>query len=154
MLERIFLDFYCSIERNISTCAPFFHTRWRRPLKFSAVVCRSVLRLTGRDITYDVEEFKVQDATSIAPVLQRLVFLGKQLEDQRTFANYDIQKDDTLHLSGGRWVARGASVSLPRQRRGPCRSLRNWVSPKGLRPSGGCDLAVAYIQIGVLGGTA
>lgn len=76
----------------------------------------------GKSITLDVHgtdvisivKFKIQDKENIPVEQQRIIFNGKQLEDDRTLSYYKVQAENTIHvllrLLGGGMGARSVEI--------------------------------------------
>merc|ERR1712000_407068 len=65
-----------------------------------------VRTLTGKEIELDIEadykvsriKERVEEKEGIPPVQQRLIYGGKQMADEKTAADYQLEGGNTLHL--------------------------------------------------------
>uniref|UniRef100_A0A8C5NBH2 Ubiquitin-like protein NEDD8 n=1 Tax=Gouania willdenowi TaxID=441366 RepID=A0A8C5NBH2_GOUWI len=81
--------------------------------------------LTGKEIEIDIEptdkveriKERVEEKEGIPPQQQRLIYSGKQMNDEKTAADYKIQGGSVLHLvlalRGGSTTARTHHIQPP-----------------------------------------
>ncbi|XP_067257591.1 NEDD8 isoform X1 [Chanodichthys erythropterus] len=81
--------------------------QWHRNFETGeATMLIKVKTLTGKEIEIDIEptdkveriKERVEEKEGIPPQQQRLIYSGKQMNDEKTAADYKIQGGSVLHL--------------------------------------------------------
>ncbi|KAK4290955.1 hypothetical protein Pmani_036173 [Petrolisthes manimaculis] len=112
-----------------------------------------VKTLTGKEIEIDIEptdkveriKERVEEKEGIPPPQQRLIFSGKQMNDEKTAADYKVQGGSVLHLV---LALRGGYHPCPPHQPDDCHLKRRTVSMSisCYSVSGSTSVSVFYSQ--------
>merc|ERR1712142_78392 len=98
-LKELFCVLSKSIEKKKFFSLPLNNTK-------PAIMLIKVKTLTGKEIEIDIEptdkveriKERVEEKEGIPPPQQRLIFSGKQMNDDKTAAEYKVSGGSVLHL--------------------------------------------------------
>lgn len=93
-----------------------------------------VKTLTGKEIEIDIEptdkveriKERVEEKEGIPPAQQRLIFSGKQMNDDKTASEYKVTGGSVLHLV---LALRGGDCKTGRFHNQPCNTTKSTTSP-------------------------